>query len=257
MLMSTTNQQTTTDADKKKGIKKSHSGLYFDRFRLLAIIILAVSIIRWSVASICDVPTVAMEPTIKAGDRIFAWQLAYNFKVPFTNRVIATWGAPRRGDIILFNLPKDTNINHVQRVGAVAGDEVALIDNVLYINGKAQQLTDFDDNRVILDEIEDDKDAKILFRENLEGVDHWLMHNKPNTYRPASNYPAKGVTHRVPEGFAFVIGDNRDSSSDSRIWGDVPLEYVRGKAVFVVWSVFRPRGGGPWKFRADRFGQAL
>ena len=229
----------------------------FKSFRSLAILFLAVFAIGWSIASPYHVPTASMEPTIKVGDRLLAWKLAYNFKFPFTDWVVASWGTPKRGDIIVFKLPNNTDIDYVKRVVAVGGDEVALVDNVLYINGRAQQLTDLDDNRTILNNIEDDKETKILFRENLEGVDHWVIHNKPTSYRPASNYPGGGIAHLVPDGFVFVIGDNRDSSSDSRVLGDIPLEYVRGKAMFVIWSIFRPRDGGWWKIRTDRLGHAL
>lgn len=255
--VSTPDAAATTSAAATTETKNANSAFSFESLRSLAILFLAVFAIRWSIASPYHVPTASMEPTIKVGDRLLAWKLAYNFKFPFTDWVVASWGTPSRGDIIVFKFPNDTDIDYVKRVVAVGGDEVAVIDNVLYINGKAQQLTDLDDNRAILNDIEDDKDIKILFRENLEGVDHWVMHNKPTTYRPASNYPAGGIAHRVPEGFVFVIGDNRDSSSDSRIWGDVPLEYVRGKAMFVIWSVFSPRDGGWWKLRTDRFGHSL
>lgn len=252
-----TTASTTTEGNASRTTKDSNNAWSFENLRSLAILFLAVFAIRWSIASPYHVPTASMEPTIKVGDRLLAWKLAYNFKFPFTDWVVASWGTPKRGDIIVFKFPNDPDIDYVKRVVAVGGDQVAVIDNVLYVNGKAQQLTDLNDDRAILSDIEDDKDIKLLFRENLEGLAHWVMHNKPTTYRPVSNYPANGEAHVVPDGFVFVVGDNRDSSSDSRIWGDVPLDYVRGKAMFVIWSVFSPRDGGWWKIRFNRFGYSL
>ena len=236
--------------------KDSNSAWSFESLRSLALLFLAVFAIRWSIASPYHVPTASMEPTIKVGDRLLAYKLAYNIKVPFTDWVLASWGSPSRGDIIVFKFPNDPNIDYVKRVVAI-GDEVAVIDNVLYVNGKAQQLNDHNNDRAILNDIEDDKNIKLLFRENLEGTDHWVIQNKPTAFRPISTYPAGGIAHRVPDGFVFVVGDNRDSSSDSRIWGDVPLDYVRGKAMFVIWSIYSPREGGWWKLRYDRFGHSL
>lgn len=230
----------------------------FENLKSLAILIAIILAIRWSVASPYHVPTPSMEPTIKVGDRLLAFKLAYNLKLPFTDIVLAEWSKPKRGDIIVFKYPRDTDIDYVKRVVGIAGDEIQVIDNILFVNGKRQDRIDFDHDRAVLDDIEDVKDKKILSRENLDGLEHWVMQTntdfKPfdTTWPPPGNPP-----YKVPENSVFCMGDNRDNSEDSRRWGEVPLSYVRGKALFVIWSLYSPRHESMYRLRWSRFGHGL
>ena len=101
-----------------------------ESIKSLLVLVIFVLAIRWTVASPYYVPTSSMEPTIKVGDRLLAWKLAYNFKIPFTDTALFTWGEPSRGDIIVFKYPRDTSIDYVKRVVAVAGDEVQVRDDI-------------------------------------------------------------------------------------------------------------------------------
>jgi len=241
----------------KPGFLASFFG--FENLRSLAILILIIFAFRWSVVSPYHVPTASMEPTIKVGDRLLAFKLAYNLKVPFTDIVIAEWGAPKRGDIIVFRYPKDPDIDYVKRVVGIAGDQVEMIDDILYINGRPQPRVDHNQDRSILDDIEDTKDIKLLYREDLDGVDHWVMQNEPATrHFTRSKWPPQGTpAYTVPENSVFVIGDNRDNSTDSRVWLQVPVSYIRGKAQFVIWSVYTPRDSAWPSLRFNRFGHGL
>jgi signal peptidase I len=243
-----------------KGPEKDDSGPFsFENLRSLGILLIMVVAIRWSVASPYYVPTSSMEPTIKVGDRLLAWKLAYGFKIPFTDTSLLNWGTPKRGDIIVFKYPRDPDIDYVKRVVAIAGDQIQLMDDILYINGKPQVRTDHNFDRSTIEDIVDDKDYKLLYRENLEGLDHWVMQNKPEYRKQLRAWwpDVDGKPYTVPEGSVFCIGDNRDNSSDSRIWGEVPLTYVRGRALFVVWSIWTPQGEFFPKLRFDRFGKWL
>jgi signal peptidase I len=243
-----------------KGPEKDDSGPFsFENLRSLGILLVMVVAIRWSVASPYYVPTSSMEPTIKVGDRLLAWKLAYGFKIPFTDTSLLNWGTPKRGDIIVFKYPRDPDIDYVKRVVAIAGDQIQLMDDILYINGKPQVRTDHNFDRSTIEDIVDDKDYKLLYRENLEGLDHWVMQNKPEYRKQLRAWwpDVDGKPYTVPEGSVFCIGDNRDNSSDSRIWGEVPLTYVRGRALFVVWSIWTPQGEFFPKLRFDRFGKWL
>ena len=231
----------------------------FDNLKSLSILVVTIFALRWSVASPYHVPTASMEPTIKVGDRLLAFKLAYNLKIPFTDIVVASWGQPQRGDIIVFKYPGDPEIDYVKRVVAVAGDEVQFKDDILYINGEPQPREDASQNRSILDDIDDEKDIKILYEENLKGHKHFTMQNIPSARRFASaDWPRPGQpTYKVPENSVFCVGDNRDNSADSRVWNHVPLDYVRGKALFVIWSIYTPRDSTIPKFRFSRFGSWL
>ncbi len=230
----------------------------YENIKSLVILIVIVLALRWSVASPYHVPTASMEPTIKVGDRLLAFKLSYDLKLPFTDIVLLSWGEVEHGDIIVFRYPKDTNLDYVKRVIGLAGDKIQIIDDTIYINGEAQSRVDHNQDRSILTDIEDSKDKKLLFREKLAGQEHWAMLNIPQ-FRPfaKSNWPPNGGTFVVPENSVFVMGDNRDNSTDSRIWGVVPLSYVRGKALFVIWSVYSPEDSNWPKFRFDRFGHVL
>lgn len=231
----------------------------FENFRSLFIMLFVIFAIRYSVVSPYFVPTASMEPTIKVGDRLIANKLAYQFKVPFTDIVAAEWGTPQRGDIIVFQYPKDPAIDYVKRVVGVAGDKLQIKDDILYINGEPQPRTDHNQDRSILTDIFDPEDQKLLFRETLNGVEHWVMQNK-DEYRNFATKdwpPYTDQPYVVPENAVFCIGDNRDNSADSRSWNHVPLEYVRGKAMFVFWSAYTPIGKTMPIFRWNRFGEGL
>ncbi len=232
----------------------------FDNLKSLAILILAIFAFRWTVMSPYHVPTASMEPTIKVGDRLLANKLSYNLKLPFTEVVLAEWSKPQRGDIVVFRYPRDPDVDYVKRVVAVEGDEVQLLDDILYINGVAQARTDHNQDRSILNDIEDNAEIKRLYLEDLSGVSHWVMQNELAERRfQRGNWPSDGKSVvKVPANSVFVIGDNRDNSNDSRVWGEVPVQYIRGRATYVIWSIYSPRDSSAWpSLRWNRFGYHL
>ncbi len=257
MSSNTTN---TSEPSQTADIKNEKPGFFStDNLKSMGLLILVILALRSSVASPYHVPTASMEPTIKVGDRLLAFKMAYEVKVPFTNITIASFGTPKRGDIIVFRYPKDPEIDYVKRVVGVAGDELQIIDDILYVNGKAMERVDLNNDRAILDDINDPKEIKLLYKENLDGLNHWVMQNIPSARQfTRKDWPAPGSgPYKVKENSVFCIGDNRDNSTDSRVWNEVPLEYVRGKALFVIWSLFTPRDANFPSFRFDRFGSWL
>jgi signal peptidase I len=249
----------TPSTESKQQEKSKPSFFSVENFKSLSILVLVIFAIRWSVASPYYVPTASMEPTIKVGDRLLAWKLSYNLKVPFTDYALLEWSKPQKGDIIVFRYPANPDIDFVKRIVAIEGDELQFIDDILYINGQPQTRIDHNNDRTILEDIADHADTKLLYRENLVGKDHWVIQNKPEFRRTGHGYwpSVDGPPYKVPAGSVFVVGDNRDNSSDSRSWHEVPLSYVRGRALFVIWSVYTPEGENWPSFRFSRFGTAL
>lgn len=226
----------------------------YEGMKSLAILVAIIFAVRWSIASPYHVPTASMEPTIKVGDRLLANKLAYNLKVPFTDIVVTSWGSPQRGDIIVFKYPRDPDIDYVKRVVGLPGDKIELIEDILFINGEEQARLSREDAREFLKDIHDNPDHKLLFQENLKGTNHWVMQNRAEFKQMI---PRNWGPEIIPENSLFVMGDNRDNSTDSRMWGTVPLENVRGRAMFVIWSMHSTDASWLPEMRLARFGQTL
>ncbi len=248
-----TQVDSTIAEEKKVKIKEEPAFFSYENLRSLFILILAILAIRWSCASPYHVPTPSMEPSIKVGDRLLAYKLAYNLKLPFTDYVLFEWAQVKRGDIIIFKYPRDTSLDYVKRVVGIAGDRLRLVDDVLYINGVPQQRVNHNFDRAILEDITVQKDRKDLYEETLDGVKHWTMNSNSEmrAYGMANWHSTEDYV--VPEGSVFTIGDNRDDSSDGRFWGEVPLSYVKGKALFVIWSMYTEKDEVLPKMRFSRF----
>lgn len=230
-----------------------------ENLRQLFVFIVIILAFRWSVASPYHVPTASMEPTIKVGDRLLAYKLAYDLKVPFLDYTLLSWGDPKRGDIVVFKYPKDTDIDYVKRIVGLPGDKIRVENQILYINGVAQERTDHENDRSVLSDIHDPQEMKILSVEKLGDLDHWVIQDKPESpYNSiGKTFPSDGTEFTVPADGYFAMGDNRDNSTDSRSWGYVPRDYIRGKALFVMWSMFTQNESMMPNFRWDRFGHGL
>jgi signal peptidase I len=196
--------------------------------KVFAIMILVVSSLRSALADWNDVPTGSMKPTIQEGDRVVVNKLAYDLKIPFTMIEVVKWGDPKRGDIVVLFSPAD-GVRLVKRVIGLPGDEVALVDNQLYINGKpvttppsAEPMTDEEQGMVVVTD------------ENLDGREHKVMLT-PQASSPQRSYGP--VT--VPPGYYFVMGDNRDNSNDSRFIGPIERRRIVGRALAVAFSLDR------------------
>jgi len=214
--------------------------------RPLLITALVIFAVRSSFADWNDVPTGSMKPTILEGDRVFVNKLAYDLKVPFTTLHIAEWGAPKRGDIVVFYSPKD-GTRLVKRTVGLPGDVIELRHDQLIINGAVVEYKPIAEE-LLHDVSMSDRAGSVYASEQLPGRTH-LVAGIPAVPAMRDFGP-----YRVPEGSYFMTGDNRDNSFDSRYFGAVKRNRILGRATAVVASLDRSRY---YKPRWDRFFSSL
>jgi len=176
------------------------------------------------------------------GDLILVNKFHYGVRLPVINKKIIDNNEVKRGDVMVFRFPPDPSIDFIKRVAAVPGDEVSYLNQKLYVNGQptaVQPQGDFYDEssmsyRPLFEEKLGDKAHKML----VDTQRHPLF--RPDTAFPFQDnckYSPEGVTCKVPAGYYYMLGDNRDNSRDSRFWGFVPDENIVGRAFF-VWMNF-------------------
>lgn len=192
--------------------------------------------IRSAIADWYIVPTGSMIPTIVEGDRVFVNKLAYDLKLPYTTWHLAEWGAPQRGDIVVFQSSEEDQ-RLIKRVIGLPGDTIEMEDNQLRING---QKVDYDFEDGVRPEQQDV--TRYILTENLESRQHPVMVS-PDRAALRSFGPLT-----VPEDRYFMMGDNRDNSRDSRYFGFVQRRQIVGRALSVVISLdinnkYKPRWG--------------
>jgi len=209
--------------------------------RIFLLMILIVSSLRSALADWNDVPTGSMKPTIREGDRVVVNKLAYDLKIPFTTIDIVKWGDPKRGDIVVLFSPAD-GVRLVKRVVALPGDRVEMRNNVLFVNGQQQKWSG-------MREVNEAEGLAYILNENLDGHQHKMM------LMPQFSGPQRSVDPiLVPNGYYFVLGDNRDNSNDSRFIGFIERRRIVGKATAIAFSLDRQHWLSP---RFDRFFTAL
>jgi signal peptidase I len=174
------------------------------------------------------VPSGSMENTLLIGDHLFVDKLAYS---PYgdVSRHLLPYQDVRRGDVIVFRYPVDINKDYVKRVVGVPGDRLHLKDGVLWLNGHPVKEPYVIHSRPgTFDE----------YRDNFPlGESHVLLY--PRARQMLDEQVVNGELV-VPAGCYFAMGDNRENSEDSRYWGFVPRENIKGKPVIVWWSFDAP-----------------
>ena len=180
-----------------------------------------------------QIPSGSMIPSLEIGDHIFVSKSAYGIGNPFANKRLISFGPPKRGDIIVFKFPQNQDIDYIKRVVGLPGETVELRKSEIFINGRPMhrelsKLPCHDDEGPRMDGHLLAGDDCELWMEDLDGKVH------PAQHKPGSRPDFGPIV--VAEGNVFVMGDNRDNSNDSRSWGTVPLELVKGRALIVWWS---------------------
>jgi signal peptidase I len=206
----------------------------------MGMVIIVVMTFRSAVADWNDVPSQSMEPTILVGDRIFVNKLAYDLKVPFTTWHLAEWADPQRGDIVVFFAPPQGR-RMVKRIAGLPGDQVELRNNQLFINGLPLSYQPLLNDSIDASDLTDPTPHAFVL-EQLGVAPHTMM------VQPGRRAERSFGPITVPAGQYFVLGDNRDNSGDSRIFGFVSRREIVGKAVGLAFSLDQENSYLPrWK----------
>jgi len=186
---------------------------------ILVAVVLAL-FIRAFVVQAFKIPSGSMKDTLLIGDHILVNKFIYGVKMPFINKTLIPIKDPQRGDIIVFRYPGEPDKDFIKRVIAVEGDTIEIRNKHVYVNHKPvkSDYARYTDPHII-----------------------------PGAIQPRDNFGP--VT--VPEGHLFVMGDNRDHSYDSRFWGFVDMDAVKGKAFMIYWSWDKEDFGVRWRRIGD------
>lgn len=202
------------------------------------------------------IPSGSMIPTLNIGDFIVVNKFSYGLKLPFSDMFsdpvyLTQFYSPKRGDVIVFKYPLDPSLNYIKRVIGLPGDEIELINKQIYINGKVVTAI-FDSSPMTKDFADNFNGEKVNFYK-IKGQNHEFEIQLTNSQTRADTI----AYFKVPAGKYFVMGDNRDFSSDSRYWGFVPQENIKGKALFVWMSLTLPFSEKGLSITPSRIGKAI
>jgi signal peptidase I len=187
--------------------KKSVAREYFEAIVLAVVLAL---FFRTFVIEAFKIPSASMEDNLLIGDHILVNKFAYapvNFE---WEKKLLPIDNVERTDVIVFKYPEDPSRNFIKRVIAVGNETIEIRDKQVYINEKAIQ-------------------------------EPYKFHKEEFFGLTAENFAPK----KVPDGYYFAMGDNRDNSKDSRAWGFVPKDYIKGRAFIIYWSFDGPQYLGP------------
>ena len=208
---------------------------YVDLSKSFFPVILAVLVLRSCVVEPFRIPSESMVPTLLKGDFILVNKFTYGLRLPVLNTKIVSNGQPQRGDVVVFRYPPDPSVAYIKRVVGLPGDRLAYRSGQLSINGQPAALTLLPGDSVTPNYQQ--------FEEQLGEARHRIQTRADGRWGLVGFWPGiqprrepdgtVGWEYQVPPGHYFMMGDNRDNSSDSRVWGPLPEENLIGRAFFI------------------------
>jgi len=168
-------------------------------------------VLRAFVIQAFRIPSESMVKTLLVGDFLFVNKFEYGPKIPFTHVRLPGLRKPRRGDVIVFQYPPDPSKDYIKRCIATEGQTIEVRDKDVYVDGRKL-------------------------------VEPYAQHIDPNEHPGGLDQRDNMQQFTVPPGYLFMMGDNRDNSYDSRFWGPVAMDLVKGRAMFIYYST----GGNSW-----------
>jgi signal peptidase I len=181
----------------------------WDNVKSILIAVVLAVVIKTSIVEAYKIPSSSMEDTLLIGDFLIANKFVYGARVPFFNWRLPAIHKPEQGDVVIFKWPGDGVTNYIKRCVATEGQKVEIIEKVVYVDEKVfpnPPLAKFTDDRII---------------------------PRPGVHESSRDNWGPYV---VPKGCYFMMGDNRDNSSDSRYWGPVKDDLILGEAMIIHWS---------------------
>jgi signal peptidase I len=215
-------------------------------------VILIVFLLRSFIVEPFRIPSGSMIPTLLVGDFILVNKFAYGIRLPIVNKKIIGVGEPQHGDVMVFRYPDDPSLDYIKRVIGVPGDRIVYVNKRLTVNGQELAVKPAGDylykermsyaNRYL--ETIGGRQHSILLEEDAPAAVPFV---KQFPFRNDCTYNSEGLACTVPPGHYFLMGDNRDNSSDSRVWGFVPDANIVGKAFFIWFNFSEPSRFGSFQ----------
>ncbi len=224
-----------------------HKSFYKEWIEPFLIAAVVALFIRQFAVEAFKIPSGSMIPTLDIGDHLLVNKFVYGPRIPFTDIRIFTWKEPKRGEIIVFKYPENESKNFIKRVVGLPGDKIEIKKGILFINDQPVPVI-----------------AQGVFKENEQG-DGSPYYEKPRLLEEQLGIVKHHILYLrdqsdydfgpklVPAESVFVMGDNRDNSQDSRVWGFVKNEKILGRALIIYWSW---DGDGRW-VRWERIGTLI
>ena len=233
------------DTDQEAEIRQRHLAQpwWLDWTAGLFPVVLIVFALRSFVFEPFKIPSGSMIPTLLVGDLILVNKYTYGLRLPVLHTRLTAGTPIQRGDVVVFRYPPKPSEDYIKRVIGVPGDEVAYLNKQLTVNGQPvpqAAVSDFFDESTMayakqFDETLGAKKHRLIVDDRQPVVNLSLV--EQFKYRENCRYTVEEVVCKVPPGYYFMMGDNRDNSLDSRYWGFVPDDNIVGKAFF-VWMNF-------------------
>ena len=223
-----------------KTVAKTKSPGLTENIKTIVYAILIAVVIRTVAFEPFNIPSGSMIPTFLVGDYLFVSKYSYGysrFSMPlapdiFNGRIFGR--VPARGDVVVFKFPHDTSIDYIKRVIGLPGDKIQVKAGQLYINGMLAP------RKLVGEYVENEEGRRTIATQYIETLPNGLQH--PILKEQDVGYMNNTPEFQVPADHVFVMGDNRDNSSDSRVMdssgvGYVPIENLVGRAEFIFFSV--------------------